>query len=48
MLPGKVELPLDIQAGDCLEFSRSGAYSLTGRTRFNGHYSDIIVTISQK
>lgn len=45
VLPGKVELPSDIRAGDYLEFSRIGAYSLAGRTKFNGHYSDTIVTI---
>lgn len=45
VLPGKVGLPGDIRAGDYLEFSRIGAYSLAGRTRFNGHYSENIVTI---
>ena len=45
VLPGKVELPDDIRAGDYLEFRRIGAYSLAGRTRFNGHYSENIVTI---
>jgi ornithine decarboxylase len=46
ILPGSVDLPADIRAGDYLEFSRIGAYSLAGRTRFNGHYSDKIVTIN--
>jgi len=45
VLPGRVALPQDICAGDYLEFSRIGAYSLAGRTRFNGHYSENIVTI---
>lgn len=45
-LPGEVELPADIRPGDHLEFSNIGAYSLSGRTRFNGHYSDDIVTIT--
>jgi ornithine decarboxylase len=45
-LPGKVTLPVDIRAGDHLEFGCIGAYSLTGRTDFNGHYSDDIVQIS--
>ncbi len=45
-LPGAVELPVDIRAGDYLEFGCIGAYSLTGRTDFNGHYSEDIVTIS--
>jgi ornithine decarboxylase len=45
-LPGEVELPLDICPGDQLEFGSIGAYSLAGRTNFNGHYSDNVVTIS--
>lgn len=45
VLPGLVPLPADIRAGDYIEFSRIGAYSLSGRTRFNGHYSDAVVTI---
>ena len=45
-LPGAVDLPADIAPGDYLEFGRIGAYSLGGRTRFNGHYSDKIVTIT--
>jgi ornithine decarboxylase len=44
-LPGEVELPVDIRSGDYLEFGRIGAYSLAGRTNFNGFYSDDIVTI---
>ena len=44
-LPGAVELPADIDTGDYLEFGHIGAYSLGGRTRFNGHYSDKIVSI---
>ncbi len=45
VLPGAVDLPADIQAGDYLEFGSIGAYSLAGRTRFNGHFSDRIVQI---
>ena len=45
VLPGKVELPEDIQAGDHLEFGGLGAYSLSGRTNFNGRYSDHVVII---
>lgn len=45
VLPGAVELPADVRPGDHLEFSDIGAYSLAGRTRFNGHYSDEIVRI---
>jgi ornithine decarboxylase len=47
-LPGKVELPLDIRPGDHLEFGGIGAYSLSGRTDFNGYYSDHIVTITSE
>ena len=46
VLPGEVELPADVGPGDYLEFGDIGAYSLSGRTRFNGHYSSDIVTIS--
>ena len=45
MLPGAVELPADIRAGDYLEFANIGAYSLSGRTRFNRQYSNTIVSI---
>jgi len=44
-LPGKVDLPEDIQPGDHLEFGGLGAYSLSGRTDFNGRYSKHIVII---
>lgn len=46
VLPGQVELPEDVRPGDHLEFGKLGAYSLSGRTNFNGHYSDEVVTIS--
>jgi len=46
VLPGEVELPADIRTGDYLEFGQIGAYSLSGRTRFNGLYSDRIVHIT--
>jgi ornithine decarboxylase len=45
VLPGAVGLPADIRAGDYIEFSGIGAYSLSGRSNFNGHFSDTIVTI---
>ena len=45
-LPGLVPLPVDIRSGDYLEFGNIGAYSLTGRTDYNGYYSDRIVTIT--
>jgi ornithine decarboxylase len=46
VLPGQVDLPVDIRPGDYLEFGSIGAYSLSGRTNFNGHYSDTVVTIT--
>lgn len=45
-LPGPVPLPVDIRAGDHLEFGNIGAYSLGGRTDYNGFYSDRIVMIT--
>jgi ornithine decarboxylase len=47
-LPGRVELPVDIRPGDYLEFGTIGAYSLSGRSDFNGYYSDRIVTITSE
>lgn len=46
VLPGEVELPAGIRSGDYIEFGQIGAYSLSGRTRFNGLYSDRIVHIT--
>ena len=48
VLPGAVELPEDIRPGDHLEFGNIGAYSLSGRTDFNGYYSDNIVIIDSE
>ena len=45
-LPGDVQLPTGIRPGDHLEFGNIGAYSLSGRTDFNGFFSDRIVTIT--
>ena len=45
-LPGEVELPANIDVGDHIEFGSIGAYSLSGRTDFNGFYSDAVVEIS--
>lgn len=44
-LPGRVELPADVDVGDHIEFGCIGAYSLSGRTDFNGFYSDDVVSI---
>jgi ornithine decarboxylase len=46
VLPGEVELPAQLRTGDHLEFGQVGAYSLSGRTRFNGLYSERIVHIT--
>jgi ornithine decarboxylase len=45
-LPGLVPLPANIQPGDYLEFGNIGAYSISGRTDYNGFYSDRMVTIT--
>lgn len=45
-LPGAVSLPADIRAGDYLEFGNIGAYSVSGRTDYNGYYSEQIVNIT--
>jgi len=45
-LPGLVPLPVDIGPGDYLEFGNIGAYSIGGRTDYNGFYSDRVVTIT--
>ncbi|MBU2676039.1 MAG: type III PLP-dependent enzyme [Gammaproteobacteria bacterium] len=44
-LPSTVELPAQIDVGDYIEFGTMGAYSLSGITRFNGFYSDDVVSI---
>ncbi|MDA1063283.1 MAG: type III PLP-dependent enzyme [Proteobacteria bacterium] len=45
-LPGLVELPVDIQIGDYIEFGSIGAYSLGGRCDFNGFYSNLVFNIT--
>jgi ornithine decarboxylase len=45
-LPGLVPLPTDIRSGDYLEFGNIGAYSIGGRTDYNGFFSDRIVSIN--
>jgi ornithine decarboxylase len=47
-LPARVDLPADIDVGDHIEFGSIGAYSLSGRTDFNGFYSDNVVSISDE
>ena len=46
VMPARVDLPVDIDVGDHIEFGSIGAYSLSGRTDFNGFYSDALVLIS--
>jgi ornithine decarboxylase len=45
-MPARVELPADIDVGDHIEFGSIGAYSLSGRTNFNGFYSDDVVSVN--
>ena len=45
-MPARVALPVDIDVGDHIEFGSIGAYSLSGRTNFNGFYSDEVVSIT--
>ena len=45
-MPARVDLPVAIDVGDHIEFGSIGAYSLSGRTDFNGFYSDDVVTIT--
>lgn len=47
-MPGTVELPADIDVGDYIEFGSMGAYSLSGRTDFNGFHSDDVVVIESE
>ncbi len=45
-LPVRLTLPANIDVGDHIEFGNIGAYSLSGRTDFNGFYSDNVVSIT--
>ena len=45
-LPEAIRLPRDLAADDYLEFATTGAYSLSGRSDFNGFYSDLVVRIT--
>jgi ornithine decarboxylase len=45
-LPGRIELPETIAVGDYIEFGEIGAYSLSGRSDFNGFFSDTVVNIT--
>jgi len=43
---GRIPLPGNITVGDYIEFGAIGAYSLSGRSDFNGFYSDLVVNIT--
>ena len=45
-LPERVALPRDIAVGDHIVFDHTGAYSLSGRTDFNGFHSGAVVSIT--
>jgi ornithine decarboxylase len=47
-LSAMIDLPEDISVGDYIEFGAIGAYSLSGRSDFNGFYSDTVVNITSK
>ncbi len=44
VLPEALALPRDIDAGDYIEFGAIGAYSVSGRTRFNGFGMEGVVS----
>jgi len=46
VLPVPIPLPEDTRTGDYIEVGSLGAYSLSGRTRFNGYYSERIVSLT--
>ena len=47
-LSAMIDLPADITVGDYIEFGAIGAYSLSGRSDFNGFYSDAVVNITDE
>jgi ornithine decarboxylase len=47
-LSAMIDLPKDIAVGDYIEFGAIGAYSLSGRSDFNGFFSDTVVNITDK
>lgn len=48
VLPGTFELPEDVREGDWIEIDRLGAYSFANTTRFNGFYTDTMVTVTDE
>ena len=47
-LSAKIMLPADITVGDYIEFGAIGAYSLSGRSDFNGFWSNNVVNITDE
>lgn len=47
VLPSEVDLPIDINEGDWVEFGQIGAYSNAMTTRFNGFFPETYVTIDE-
>lgn len=47
-LRAKITLPANITIGDYIEFGEIGAYSLSGRSDFNGFFSDLVVNITDE
>lgn len=47
VLPWEPPLPLDIQAGDYVEFGLAGAYSFATRTGFNGYTNERFAVIGE-
>jgi ornithine decarboxylase len=47
-LSAKIRLPADITVGDYIEFGAIGAYSLSGRSDFNGFWSNNVVNITDE
>jgi ornithine decarboxylase len=47
-LSARIMLPADIAVGDYIEFGAIGAYSLSGRSDFNGFFSSNVVNITDE
>ena len=45
---GRIALPSNISIGDYIEFGAIGAYSLSGRSDFNGFFSDLVVNLTDE
>jgi ornithine decarboxylase len=47
VIPYQIDLPMDINEGDWIEFGQIGAYSNSLTTQFNGFYPETFVTIDE-